>query len=91
MISLVTGVAGFVGSHLAERLLGEGHSVRGVDKFLDNYARRFKEWNLAQFSSHPKFSFVDKDLADLDLVELLRGVDYVFHQAGQPGVRSSWG
>jgi len=91
MISLVTGVAGFVGSHLAERLLREGHSVRGVDKFLDNYPRRFKDRNLAQFSSHPKFSFVDKDLVHLDLVELLRDVDYVFHQAGQPGVRSSWG
>jgi nucleoside-diphosphate-sugar epimerase len=91
MISLVTGVAGFVGSHLAERLLGEGHTVRGVDKFLDNYPRRFKDWNLSQFSKHPRFQFVDKDLVDLDLVELLGGVDYVFHQAAQPGVRSSWG
>jgi UDP-glucose 4-epimerase len=91
MISLVTGVAGFVGSHLAERLLGEGHAVRGVDKFLDNYPRRFKDWNLAQFSKHPRFQFLDKDLVDLDLGELLRDVDYVFHQAAQPGVRSSWG
>jgi UDP-glucose 4-epimerase len=91
MISLVTGVAGFVGSHLAERLLAEGHTVRGVDKFLDNYPRRFKDRNLAQLSKHPRFQFVDKDLVDLDLVELLGGVDYVFHQAAQPGVRSSWG
>ncbi|HEY3302868.1 MAG TPA: GDP-mannose 4,6-dehydratase, partial [Candidatus Binatia bacterium] len=68
MISLVTGVAGFVGSHLAERLLAEGHTVRGVDKFLDNYPRRFKDWNLAQLSKHPRFEFVDKDLVDLDLV-----------------------
>lgn len=91
MISLITGVAGFVGSHLAEKLLGEGHTVRGVDKFLDNYARRFKDGNLSRFSGHPRFQFVDKDLTDLDLGELLSGVDYVFHQAAQPGVRSSWG
>jgi nucleoside-diphosphate-sugar epimerase len=91
MISLITGVAGFVGSHLAERLLGEGHTVRGVDKFLGNYPRRFKEWNLSQFSRHPRFQFVERDIVDLDLDETLRDVDYVFHQAGQPGVRSSWG
>jgi nucleoside-diphosphate-sugar epimerase len=91
MISLVTGAAGFVGSHLAERLLAEGHTVRGVDKFLGNYPRHFKEWNLAQFSKHPNFEFIERDLADLDLAELLDGVDYVFHQAAQPGVRSSWG
>ncbi|MGH7770476.1 MAG: NAD-dependent epimerase/dehydratase family protein [Candidatus Binatia bacterium] len=91
MIALVTGVAGFVGSHLAERLLSEGHTVRGVDRFLDNYPRRFKDRNLAQFSKHPRFQFVDKDLVDVDVAELLRDVDYVFHQAAQPGVRSSWG
>jgi nucleoside-diphosphate-sugar epimerase len=91
MISVITGAAGFIGSHLAERLLAEGHTVRGVDKFLGNYPRRFKESNLAQFSRHPQFQFIERDLVDLDLVELLDGVDYVFHQAAQPGVRSSWG
>jgi nucleoside-diphosphate-sugar epimerase len=91
MISLVTGAAGFIGSHLAEKLLAEGHTVRGVDKFLGNYPRRFKEWNLAQFSRHPRFQFIERDLVDLDLAELLRDVTYVFHQAAQPGVRSSWG
>ena len=91
MISLVTGVAGFVGSHLAERLLREGHRVRGVDKFLQNYPRRFKEWNLSRFSDRPEFQFVEGDLAGLDLAELLRDVTYVFHLAAQPGVRASWG
>ena len=91
MISLVTGAAGFVGSHLAERLLGEGHVVRGVDKFLGNYPRRFKEWNLSQLAGRPDFQFIERDLAEADLAELLDGVDYVFHQAAQPGVRSSWG
>ncbi len=91
MISLVTGAAGFVGSHLTERLLGAGHAVRGVDKFLGNYPRRFKEWNLAQLAGRADFQFIERDLAELDLAELLDGVDYVFHQAAQPGVRSSWG
>jgi nucleoside-diphosphate-sugar epimerase len=91
MISLITGVAGFIGSHLAERLLALGHTVRGVDKFLDNYPRRYKERNLASFSRHPNFTFSECDLTEIDLASLLDGVDYVFHQAAQPGVRSSWG
>jgi UDP-glucose 4-epimerase len=91
MISVITGAAGFIGSHLAERLLAEGHTVRGVDKFLGNYPRRFKESNLAQFSGHPQFQFIERDLVELDLAALLDGADYVFHQAAQPGVRSSWG
>lgn len=91
MICLVTGVAGFIGSHLAEKLLTAGHRVRGVDKFLGNYPRRFKDWNLAQVSRHEGFEFIEKDLVDLDLPAALRDVQYVFHQAAQPGVRSSWG
>ena len=91
MISLVTGVAGFVGSHLAERLLREGHQVCGVDKFLPNYPRRFKEWNLSRFSGHPRFQFLEGDVAELDWIKLLRDVSYVFHLAAQPGVRASWG
>ena len=91
MKSVVTGVAGFIGSHLAEKLLDEGHQVVGVDNFLDNYPRHFKERNLAGFSAHAKFEFVGADLLRLDLKHLLRDVSYVFHLAGQPGVRSSWG
>lgn len=91
MKSVITGVAGFIGSHLAEKLLALDHQVVGVDKFLDNYARRYKEKNLAAFSNHRGFTFIGTDLLQLDLAELTRGADYVFHLAAQPGVRSSWG
>jgi UDP-glucose 4-epimerase len=91
MKSLVTGAAGFIGSHLAEKLLALGHTVVGIDNFLDNYPRHFKENNLGGFSSHPQFSFLGEDLLRTDMKELLRDVSYVFHLAGQPGVRSSWG
>jgi len=91
MKSLVTGVAGFIGSHLAEKLLAEGHEVVGVDNFLDNYPRSFKETNLAACLSQPRFEFVGADLLTMDLTELLHKVAYVFHMAAQPGVRSSWG
>jgi UDP-glucose 4-epimerase len=89
--SLVTGVAGFVGSHLAERLLGSGHDVIGIDSFLDNYAASFKHKNLASLTQHSRFEFRDQDILRADLGELLRDVSYVFHLAAQPGVRSSWG
>jgi nucleoside-diphosphate-sugar epimerase len=91
MRSVITGVAGFIGSHLAEKLLASGHEVVGVDKFLDNYARRFKDSNLTGFANHPAFSFVSEDLANIELSQLLAGTDYLFHLAAQPGVRSSWG
>jgi nucleoside-diphosphate-sugar epimerase len=91
MNCLVTGAAGFIGSHLVEKLLNTGYDVVGVDSFLDNYPRHFKEDNLAHFLQHPQFTFVSADLTKADLKSLLEGVDYVFHLAGQPGVRSSWG
>jgi len=89
--SLVTGVAGFIGSHLAEQLLALGHHVVGVDKFLNNYPRHFKEKNLALVAGHPNLTFVAGDLLKLDLPGLVGDIDYVFHLAAQPGVRSSWG
>jgi nucleoside-diphosphate-sugar epimerase len=88
---LVTGVAGFVGSHLAEKLLSEKYDVVGVDKFLDNYPRRFKQKNLESILHHAKFTFLESDLVQVDLRELLNDISYVFHLAAQPGVRSSWG
>ena len=91
MKSLVSGVAGFIGSHLAERLLREGHQVCGIDSFLGNYPRRFKESNLSNLTGHSRFQFVEGDLVQLDLAELVRDISYVFHLAGQPGVRASWG
>jgi nucleoside-diphosphate-sugar epimerase len=88
---LVTGVAGFVGSHLAEKLLGEKYDVVGVDKFLDNYPRRFKQKNLGLLLKNPNFTFLEEDLLQVNIKELLKDVSYVFHLAAQPGVRSSWG
>jgi len=91
MRSVITGVAGFIGSHLAEKLLALGHEVLGIDKFLDNYSRQFKEANLAEFAQHPSFKFINADLVNMDWGQFLNGADYVFHLAAQPGVRSSWG
>jgi nucleoside-diphosphate-sugar epimerase len=91
MKALVTGAAGFIGSHLAERLLQDGYEVCGVDKFLENYPRQWKEQNLSGLLRHPRFRFIDGDLVQLSLPELIDGVVYVFHLAAQPGVRASWG
>ncbi len=88
---VVTGVAGFVGSHLAERLLNEGHDVVGVDCFTDYYDVRIKSRNLADLNQQSRFKFVGGSLNDLDLSELFSGVSVVFHQAAQAGVRASWG
>lgn len=87
---LVTGIAGFVGSNIAKRLLRDGHSVVGIDAFTPYYARELKEANLASLPDQG-VELHRADIADADLDALLDGVDVVFHQAGQPGVRASWG
>lgn len=87
---LVTGCAGFIGSHTTEALLADGHRVRGVDAFTDNYDPALKRANLAGFADHPDFELVEADLVTCDPLELLDGVDRVLHLAGQPGVRDSW-
>jgi nucleoside-diphosphate-sugar epimerase len=89
MKALVTGVAGFIGSHLAERLLHDGVVVRGVDAITDYYDVDLKRRNL-EAATRAGLDFVEGDLVHLELRELLDGVDVVFHQAGQPGVRLSW-
>lgn len=91
MRCLVTGAAGFVGSHLAERLLADGHEVCGIDAFIDYYDRSIKEQNLEGPRSWENFSFVEGNLIHLPLTSLLEGVDWIFHQAAQAGVRASWG
>jgi UDP-glucuronate 4-epimerase len=88
---LVTGAAGFVGSHLAERLLERGDSVRGVDAFTDYYERPVKESNLAKLRDSAGFELLEADLAEAALDPLVDGVDGIFHLAAQPGVRGSWG
>ena len=91
MRSLVTGVAGFIGSHLAERLLREKHHVIGIDCFTDYYARSLKESNLTHLLQESGFTFVEANLLTAPLDGLLMDREYVFHQAAQAGVRSSWG
>ncbi len=91
MKALITGVAGFIGSHLAERLLGEGAQVDGIDCFTDYYARDLKEANLAPLRKQPGFRFVESTIQDAPLAELLAGTTHVFHLAAQAGVRKSWG
>ncbi|MGD8903681.1 MAG: GDP-mannose 4,6-dehydratase [Anaerolineae bacterium] len=90
-MAVVTGVAGFVGSHLGERLLGDGWQVRGVDCFTDAYSRATKEQNLSVLRRGSRFAFEEADLAAANVGDLVQGVDVVFHLAGQAGVRSSWG
>jgi UDP-glucuronate 4-epimerase len=89
MRAFVTGAAGFVGSHLCEALLGRGDEVVGIDCFTPYYERPVKEANRAAVPPH-RFTFVEADLRTADLHALLDGVDVVFHQAAQPGVRLSW-
>ena len=88
---VVTGAAGFIGSHLSERLLADGQEVVGIDCFTDYYGRAQKEQNLEVARSHRNFSFEELDLVDADLTAALEGADVVYHLAGQPGVRPSWG
>jgi len=88
---LVTGCAGFIGSHLSERLVRAGHDVTGTDCFVDYYPRPMKEANLAWLRPQPGFHFVEASLLDADLPALLEGKVWAFHQAAQAGVRASWG
>lgn len=89
--ALVTGCAGFIGSRLVERLLYDGTSVVGVDCFTGYYARETKKANLRRFRDHPGFEFRRLDLSRGPLTGLLSGIDVVYHLAGQPGVRDSFG
>ena len=91
MRALVTGVAGFIGSTLAERLVGDGVEVAGIDSFTDYYPRSIKERNLARLLAGPRFRFIESRIQDADLPALLEGCTHVFHLAAQAGVRRSWG
>jgi len=88
--ALVTGAAGFIGSHLAERLLAEGLEVLGVDAFTDAYDPALKRRNLEGVRTRPGFRLLELDLVSADLAAL-PDVDVVFHHAAQAGVRASWG
>ncbi|HVP14056.1 MAG TPA: NAD-dependent epimerase/dehydratase family protein [Terriglobales bacterium] len=88
--ALVTGAAGFIGSHLTERLLGRGVRVTGVDAFTGYYDPALKRANLETARRDPAFRLIELDLGADDLARL-PDVDVVFHLAAQPGVRASWG
>ena len=99
--AIVTGAAGFIGSHLVERLLSEAYEVVGVDSFEDYYARDLKLANLAAVMNDPHFRLVDRNIIALsaadgsngqsELRSLLGASQFVFHLAAQAGVRASWG
>jgi nucleoside-diphosphate-sugar epimerase len=94
MIALVTGAAGFIGSHLAESLLADGHEVVGIDCYTPAYSASRKQRNLTRAFDYDGFSLANLDLADGDdrqLADLLSSAEVVFHLAAEPGVRASWG
>ncbi len=91
MKAVVTGAAGFIGSHLVEALLRDGHEVLGIDAFVPYYPRADKERNLRAAREHSGFRLVEGALQQLDLRPLLDGAAQVFHLAAQAGVRASGG
>ena len=88
---VVTGAAGFIGSQLSERLVGDGVDVIGIDAFTDFYERSAKEANLAALHLSERFRLVEADLRSDALDVHLEGADAIVHLAAQPGVRDSWG
>lgn len=91
MYVLLTGAAGFIGSHVGELLLARGGRVRGVDALTDTYDPAIKLRNLALLQASSSFDFVHADLATTDVRQLLDGIDAVIHLAAEPGVSKSWG
>src|SRR5512146_2548867 len=90
MRCMVTGAAGFIGSHLCEALLRDGAEVVGIDAFIPYYPRSVKVENLAALRRHPQFTFHELDLREDDLSAALDGVEVIFHMAAMPGLLASW-
>ena len=87
---LVTGAAGFIGSHLSEALIAGGHEVVGLDAFIPYYPRALKERNLADLRARPRFTFHEVDLRTAPIEPVLDGIDAVVHLAAMPGLERSW-
>lgn len=91
MRALVTGAAGFIGSSIVDQLLADGHEVVGIDCLTPYYDEEIKRRNLVKALDNQKYSFHEIDLSEARLESYVDGVTNIFHQAGQPGVRASWG
>src|SRR5947209_7081641 len=90
MECIVTGAAGFIGSHLCERLLDDGHRVAGIDCFTSYYPRSFKENNLAELRGRAGFRLHELDLSKDRLDLVVQGAEWIFHLAAMPGLVRSW-
>ena len=88
MKALVTGCAGFIGSHQVDKLLDSDYEVIGIDCYTDYYSREIKDANISNALNHNNFKLIEEDILNMDKYPV---VDYVFHQAAQAGVRASWG
>ncbi len=91
MKAMVTGAAGFIGAHVAMALLERGHEVIGIDALRGEDLGGLRARRIGALDHETGFRLVLADLADLDIAPLLRGVEFVSHHAGRPGVRASWG
>ena len=89
--AVVTGAAGFIGSHLSEKLLDNKIKVIGIDSFTDYYSKKIKKNNLKKCLKNKNFHFIQNDLLKIKLEPIFKKTEYIFHHAAQPGVRSSWG
>ncbi|MEW5692460.1 MAG: NAD-dependent epimerase/dehydratase family protein [Candidatus Hydrogenedentota bacterium] len=87
---LITGCAGFIGSHIAKKAIKEGYRVTGIDCFLDNYDISFKRLNIQELLRNKRFIFKEKNVLNLTNKDLA-DIDYIFHCSALPGVRTSWG
>lgn len=88
---LVTGAAGFIGSHLCKKLIQNGAHITALDAFTDFYSPTIKKSNIQPLVSHPHFKLIHADILQSDLDKIMDKIDVVFHFAAQPGVRTSWG
>jgi len=89
--TVVTGAAGFIGSHLVDLLLRSGVEVVGIDCLNDTYGRAAKLTNLRWALGQETFRLETIDLAEDEIDPVVEGADTIFHLAGEPGVRPSWG